>query len=225
MQRVELGVDRHRQLAAQLRPLGDVAVVHEQPAAVPERVAVRLLHRHAAAGRADVGEEQRRADLRAELAQVLVAPRRQGAAEQPRRVAEAVPAQPEPVGVGDVRVRAAAAALLDQRVAAARRAAPRAGSDPRSTPATGTRPLLDRRSASEPRTVSRGRGVASARGGPGSGVRERRQRLGQDLPAVDDEGLAGDVAGLVGGEEQRGVADVLDRAQPAQRDRAAIASR
>jgi hypothetical protein len=39
-----------------------------------ERMAVGLLHRHPRARRPDVREEQRRADLRAELTQVLVAP-------------------------------------------------------------------------------------------------------------------------------------------------------
>src|SRR5690349_19308377 len=48
---------------------------------------------------------------------------------------------------------------------------------------------------------------------------ERGQRLRQDLAAVDDERLAGHVAGLLAGEEEAGVADVLDRAEAALRDR------
>ena len=42
--------------------------------------------------------------------------------------------------------------------------------------------------------------------------------FGQRLAAVDDDGRAGDVGGLVGGEEQDGVGDVARRAEAAERD-------
>jgi hypothetical protein len=50
--------------------LGDVAVVHEQPAPVAERVAVGLLNRRADR-RAHVSEEERRLDVRGKLARLL----------------------------------------------------------------------------------------------------------------------------------------------------------
>ena len=56
------------------------AVVHEQPVLVSERVAVRLLDRRTA-GSAHVREEQRTPHGAADLAQVLVVPRRLDAAE------------------------------------------------------------------------------------------------------------------------------------------------
>jgi hypothetical protein len=55
---VERRIDREDQIALDRPELVDVAVVHEQPMVVAERVAVRLLH-GAADRRADVGEEQR----------------------------------------------------------------------------------------------------------------------------------------------------------------------
>jgi hypothetical protein len=66
--------DRQHQVAFDRREAPDEPVVHPQPAAVPERMAVRLLHRRPDR-RADVREEQVRAHMAGELAQVLVIPR------------------------------------------------------------------------------------------------------------------------------------------------------
>ena len=71
------------ELPAQPQVVVDEAVVHEQPAAVAERMAVGLLDRRPGR-RADVGEEQRRLDLGGELAQVAVAPRGRDAAVEAR---------------------------------------------------------------------------------------------------------------------------------------------
>ncbi len=67
--RVQRRVDGEDEVALDRGELVDVAVVHEQPAAMAEWVAVGLLH-GAADRRADVGEEQRGADVAGELAQV-----------------------------------------------------------------------------------------------------------------------------------------------------------
>jgi hypothetical protein len=72
--------------------------VHEQPVVVAERVAVRLLN-GAADRRSDVGEEQWRADVAGELAQVLVVPCRFDAAVDTWCVGGAVPSDAEPVTV------------------------------------------------------------------------------------------------------------------------------
>src|SRR3712207_9061068 len=48
---------------------------------------------------------------------------------------------------------------------------------------------------------------------------ERHHRLREPLPAVDDDRLPRDEPGLVGGQEQRRIADVLDLAEPALGDR------
>jgi hypothetical protein len=47
-----------------------------------------------------VGEEEARADLLAQAAQVVVVPRRKRLAEQARHVALAIPTHAEPVAVG-----------------------------------------------------------------------------------------------------------------------------
>ena len=78
--RIQRGVDGEYQVAFDRRELVDVAVVHEQPVIVAEGVTVGLLH-GAADRRADVGEEQRGADVAGELTQVLVVPRRFDAVE------------------------------------------------------------------------------------------------------------------------------------------------
>ena len=101
-----------------LEVLLDEAVVLEQPVAVAERMAVRLLDRRARR-RPDVAEEQRRADVAGEVAQVAVAPGRQRVAIQARPVAVTVlvvPAQAEAVGVRVAAGEAVAAALLDEPV-------------------------------------------------------------------------------------------------------------
>ena len=77
----------------------DQAVVHEHPAAAGERMAVRPGDRGAGRG-ADMGEKEVRADVAAEVAQVLVRPGRAHLAIEARLGVLAVPAQPEAVAVG-----------------------------------------------------------------------------------------------------------------------------
>src|SRR3954470_513653 len=101
-------------VAAQLAVLGDVAVVHEHPGPVAERMTVRLLHR-GPGGRPDVREEHGRRDLSRERAQVAVTPGGCGAAEEGGDVAAAVPAEPETGTVRDRGVRGGTHALLDAR--------------------------------------------------------------------------------------------------------------
>src|SRR2546425_809876 len=50
------------------------------------------------------------------------------------------------------------------------------------------------------------------------GLTRKSYWLGGDHSSVDDEHLAGDVAGLIRGQERDGVRDVLDRAEPPERD-------
>src|SRR5439155_11928010 len=89
--------------------------VHEEPAIVAERVAVRLLN-GAADRRADVGEEVRRADVVRELVQVVVVPGRLGAVEDARRGRVAVPADTEAVAVRGFGAKPRVEALVNQRV-------------------------------------------------------------------------------------------------------------
>ena len=79
-----------------------------------ERMAVRLLNRRAGR-RPDVREEQRRRDLARQLAQVAVAPRRGRTVEKSGDVTASVPAEAEPVSVGNRHVRRVPPALLDER--------------------------------------------------------------------------------------------------------------
>jgi hypothetical protein len=97
------------------RELVDIAVVHEQPAAVAEGVAVGLLH-GAADRRPDMGEEQGGADMAGELAQVLIVPGRLGAVEDARGVGSAVPADAEPVSVSGLGTEPRMQALSDKRI-------------------------------------------------------------------------------------------------------------
>ena len=97
--RIQRRIDGEDEVAFDRAELVDVAVVHEQPVLVAERVAVGLLH-SAADRRPDMREEQRRADVTGKLAQVLVVPGRLGAVEDARGVGRAVPADAEPVAVG-----------------------------------------------------------------------------------------------------------------------------
>ena len=76
----------------------DLAVVHEQPRAEAERMAVRAGGR-CARRRADVGEEGPRRQLRAERQQVLVRPGRRDLAIDAGDVAVAIPAEAEAVAV------------------------------------------------------------------------------------------------------------------------------
>jgi hypothetical protein len=111
----QLRVDAEHEIAPDLLQVGDESVVHEEPPAVPERVAVRLLDRRADGG-TNVREEQRRLDVTRELAQVRVRPRRRDAAVDPRTVTGAVPAQTEPVAVRGLRAQPRVQALVDDPV-------------------------------------------------------------------------------------------------------------
>src|SRR3954468_12617442 len=82
-----------------------------------EGVTVGLLH-GAADRRPDMREEQGRADVAGELAEVLVVPGRFGAVEDARRVGRAVPTDAEPVAVGRLGPELRAQALGDERVRA-----------------------------------------------------------------------------------------------------------
>ena len=107
-------IDREHEVAAQRVEVGDEAVVHEQPAARAERMAVGLLHRRADRG-PHVRQEQRRLDVRGQLAQVRVAPRRRHAAVD-----------------GRARRRRRTSPGRSRRRWSARRPCARAGSGPRS---------------------------------------------------------------------------------------------
>ena len=82
---------------------------------VAERMAVGLLHRRADR-RAHVRDEQRRLDVRRELAQVGVPPGRRDAVVDSRALARAVPAQTEAVAVGRLGAHASVQALVDDPV-------------------------------------------------------------------------------------------------------------
>ena len=86
-------VDGEYQVAFDRGELVDVAVVHEQPTVVTEGVAVGLLH-GAADRRADVGKEQRGADVAGKLSKIAVVPRRLDAVEDAR--VSGAPYQPTP---------------------------------------------------------------------------------------------------------------------------------
>ena len=96
--RVERRVDGEREVSLGVVEAVEEAVVHEQPAAVPERVAVRLLDRRPRGG-ADVREDEPRAELARELAQVAVVPGRLDAVEDAGCVGLVVPAHAEAIAV------------------------------------------------------------------------------------------------------------------------------
>ena len=97
--RVQRWIDGECELALHGGELVDEAVVHEQPAVVTERMAVRLLHR-AADRSPDVGEEVTRANVVGDLLEVVVVPRRLDAVEHAWfGVVSAVPPDPEAVAV------------------------------------------------------------------------------------------------------------------------------
>src|SRR5207302_6870 len=112
---VERVRDQRLGLAPYQRPVAELAVVHEHPAAVRERVAVRS--RGGGAGRGThVGEEQVRADVAAEMPQGLVRPRRAHLAVEAGLVVAGVPAEPESVAVDAGERLDRAHALLDERM-------------------------------------------------------------------------------------------------------------
>ena len=113
--RIQLGIDRQHELALHPREVADEAVVHPEPAAVAERMAVRLLHGRSG-GRSDVREDEPRPDVRGEVSQVSIAPGRLDAVERPRRLAVAVPADAEAVAVRRLRTHRRVQALVDERV-------------------------------------------------------------------------------------------------------------
>jgi lysylphosphatidylglycerol synthase-like protein len=108
-------IHRQHQVALDRREAADEPVVHPQPAAMAERMAVRLLHRRPDR-RPDVGEEQVRAHMPRQLMQVLVIPGRLDAAEHPRSRGGVIPADTEPVAVGRLRPQLRMQALVDQRM-------------------------------------------------------------------------------------------------------------
>jgi hypothetical protein len=112
---VEVRVDSEDEVALHKVELADGAVVHEEPAAVPERVAVRLLDR-APDRRADVREDERRVDMAGNLAQVPVVPGGLDAVEHARCGSVVIPADPEPVAVGRLGTEPRVKALVDQRM-------------------------------------------------------------------------------------------------------------
>src|SRR5215211_387143 len=88
------------ELSLDLREVAHQAVVHPQPSAVAERVAVGLLD-SCPGRRADVREEERRGDVAGDLAQVAVVPGRLDAPEDRRCIGVCVvPADAEAVAVG-----------------------------------------------------------------------------------------------------------------------------
>ena len=111
----QAGIDGQHEVAADGMKAAEVAVVDEQPAAMPERMAVGLLHRRPDR-RAHVGEEERRLDVRRDLAQVRVAPGGRDAGVQGRAFAGAVPAEAEAVAVGGLRAQPGVQALIHDPV-------------------------------------------------------------------------------------------------------------
>ena len=109
------GVDGHLELPLHLVELRDRAVVHPQPAAVAERMAVRPLHRRPGR-RPDVGEDEAGANVARQLAEVLFVPGWLDALEERGRVALPVPADAEAVTVRRLHAELRVEALVDQRV-------------------------------------------------------------------------------------------------------------
>ena len=106
------------QVSAHLPEVPDVAVVHEEIGAVPERMAVGLVHGARLRRRAHVREDAAARDDAREVAQVAVVPRGCDGAEdgglgpEPRRV----PADAEAVAVERLVALARVRALADERV-------------------------------------------------------------------------------------------------------------
>src|SRR4029078_3237086 len=92
---VEVVGDQRFDPATDQRPVADLPVVHEQPFAECEGMAVRAGRRRAGRG-AHMREEQMRADVTAEMSQVLVRPGRAHlAVETGLAVVRVIPAEPE----------------------------------------------------------------------------------------------------------------------------------
>ncbi len=114
-QREQPGLDGQHEVALEGQEVLDEPVVHPQPVAVTERMAVGLLHRSAGGG-PDVREDVARRGLHRQFVQVAVVPGGLRAAEQPRRRPVAVPADAEAVPVGGLHAQARVLALHDQGV-------------------------------------------------------------------------------------------------------------
>jgi hypothetical protein len=100
--RVQRRVDGEHEVALDLEPVVQHAVVHPQPLAVVERMAVRQLYGRRRRG-ADVREEELGLDCAGDLAQVAVVPGRLGALVGPRLSGGRVPPDAEAVAVRRLR--------------------------------------------------------------------------------------------------------------------------
>ena len=112
---IEAGLDGHGQITLHLREIREDPVVHPEPPAVAERVAVRLLNGCARRG-TDMCENAAGRGLPCELAQVAVVPGRLRAVEDSGKRSVAVPADAEPVPVGGLDSHACVFALHDEGV-------------------------------------------------------------------------------------------------------------
>jgi hypothetical protein len=113
--RVQRRVDCDHEVAFDALEIPDQPVVHPEPAAVAERVAVRLLDCGARRG-ADVREDDSRSDMAGELTQVALVPGGLDAVKHGWCVFTAVPADAEAVAVRRLRAELRVEALVDQRV-------------------------------------------------------------------------------------------------------------
>ncbi|MGY4455176.1 hypothetical protein ACVWZR_009836 [Bradyrhizobium sp. i1.3.1] len=107
--------DQRLDLAPQAIPAADEAVVHEHPLAAGERMAILPRHRRAGGG-AHMGEEQMRAQMATEVAQVFVRPGRTGLAVKAGLRMLAIPAETKAVAVRARGGLQRADALRDQRM-------------------------------------------------------------------------------------------------------------
>ena len=109
-------VDCEHEITTHAWILAHESIVHEEPAAVSERMGVRLLDGRAAGG-PDVREEERRRDMLREFAQVAVVPGWLDALVQAWNSSQfGVPADAKAVAVRRLRSLARVQALVDQRV-------------------------------------------------------------------------------------------------------------
>src|SRR5262245_58413417 len=99
------------------------------------------------------------------------------------------------------------------------RISPRSRSGPTATTSRGSSPTRVLDAQRTPRICCIGGLLSSAYPADASRGGQGLRRFGQDLPAIDDDGLAGDIPCLPGREEGGRVADILDRAQALERDR------
>ncbi len=113
---IEAVVDHRFQPAAHPLIAADLAVMHEQPFAVRERMAVGA--RGGGPGRgAHMRQEQAGADLVRQALQVLVVPGRQDVAIDARGRPVAIPADAEAIAIGRHMAVAGAQTLADQGIA------------------------------------------------------------------------------------------------------------